>query len=146
MENYIEYLKSDHWKERRKAFRSKSCGRCFICEKKSGSMDVHHKTYSRNGKSILFDERDDELCLLCHDCHDKLHKYEIEGYLRESIGDVSKKERIRQEFQRRENLENNVVVIPAQKFREVFDRRGNKIKLKRKERKYQYKQYQGIFN
>ena len=116
MENYNDYLNSDEWKERRKAFKSKSCGRCFICERKSGSMEVHHKTYYRNGVSILHNEKDTDLALLCHTCHDKLHEYEIEGYLREDIDDKSKKEKIRAEFSRHKENEGKVTVIPYQRY------------------------------
>jgi len=147
MENYTEYLKSDHWKERRKAFRSKSCGRCFICEKKSSLMDVHHKTYYKNGESILFHETDGDLALLCHTCHDKLHKYDIEGYLREDIADNLKKEKINAEFSRREQIESRIVTIPPQRYREVYDRKGNKVNYKGKKIKTQLsRQYVGIFN
>jgi len=124
MENYIEYLKSDHWKERRKAFKSKSCGRCFICEKKSGSMDVHHKTYSRNGKSILFDERDDELCLLCHDCHFRMHKYSLDGYLRSNLPDAEKKKVIQDTFKRVEDKKSRTIYIPSYHYTKPKKKKG----------------------
>jgi len=139
MEDYKEYLNSEEWKKTRKAFKSKSCGRCFICERKSGSMEVHHKTYYRNGVSILHNEKDSDLALLCHTCHDRLHEYEIEGYLREDIADNLKKEKIRAEFLRREGIKGKITIIPSQRYREIYDRKGNKINFKRKEKtKYQY--------
>jgi len=68
---YQEYLKTDHWKElREKTLNNPYYGRpqeCFVCFA-TKSPHVHHLTYRRKGK-----ERDDDLLLLCNECHSRVH-------------------------------------------------------------------------
>lgn len=75
--DYKSYLQSNYWINRRKKFKNKTHNRCFICRSKS-NLQVHHKRYSVNGKSILFKEKHTDLRLLCRDCHSKIHKYNLE--------------------------------------------------------------------
>lgn len=133
MIDYKEYLNSDYWIKRRKEFKSRNCGRCFICEKKSVSVSVHHKYYYHNGVSILNHEKDEDLLLLCQDCHEKIHEYGLEPRLRQDIDDKTKKDIILKEFERRVKPEEKITIFPPQKSREVYDRKGNLINFKRKE-------------
>lgn len=71
--NYSEYLKSEYWRKRRAKFISKTWKRCFIC-RATKSLQVHHKRYYRNGKSILFNERHTDLRLICKSCHTFIHE------------------------------------------------------------------------
>lgn len=66
--SYEEYLSSLHWKETRSAALSKAGGKCCICNAES-DLNVHHKTYERLGA-----ERDDDLVVLCKQCHLIFHK------------------------------------------------------------------------
>lgn len=61
--SYEEYIKSDEWKIKR-AFALKRAGN--RCEKCGGKyrIEVHHNTYDR-----LFNERQEDLDVLCHKCH-----------------------------------------------------------------------------
>lgn len=71
--NYKDYLKSDYWKKRRLEFKSKTHLRCYLCRSKE-NLQVHHKRYTRNGKSILFKEKHTDFRLLCKQCHSAVHK------------------------------------------------------------------------
>ena len=64
---YSEYLKSDHWKETRLTILDRDGERCVICNSKD-RLEVHHRTYERLGEELP-----DDLCTLCHDCHDTFH-------------------------------------------------------------------------
>ena len=79
--NYKNYLKTEHWKEIRLKFKSKTWNRCYICRNKDDILDVHHKRYQRGGKSILFEEKHTDLRLLCRKCHTKIHKFGLEKIL-----------------------------------------------------------------
>lgn len=60
---YIEYLKSDAWNERRLARLQKAKYRCERCGERD-RLDVHHKTYKHLGNEPLSD-----LIALCQSCH-----------------------------------------------------------------------------
>lgn len=83
--NYNEYLKTKHWRETRNKFKSKTWNRCFICRNKDSVLDVHHKRYKRYGSSILFNEKHNDLRLLCRDCHIKIHRFCLEEILAKNI-------------------------------------------------------------
>lgn len=78
--NYKEYLQSDYWKQRRLKFISKTHHRCYLCRVKD-NLQVHHKRYKRNNKSILFNERHHDFRLLCGRCHNSLHKLGLMWHL-----------------------------------------------------------------
>ncbi len=61
------YLKSEHWKNLRKA-KKRVCPVCEICGAKR-KLDVHHKNY-RNIYDVLLED----LQVLCRRCHKKHHK------------------------------------------------------------------------
>jgi len=68
--NYKEYLKSPEWAEVKQRYRkSKLPQKCQVC-KTSENLQMHHKTYAR-----LYNERLTDLCWLCADCHDWVHRF-----------------------------------------------------------------------
>ena len=75
------YLRSRHWRETRKNKIKKHDYWCDCCSRiaKIGTiqqwrLDVHHRYYYRNGKSILWHERPEDLQVLCRTCHNKEHE------------------------------------------------------------------------
>lgn len=70
---YNQYLQTAHWKSKRlEKLEDKSV--CQIC-KSTSNINIHHKRYTYDGKSILFNERKEDLVTLCSSCHRLLHKY-----------------------------------------------------------------------
>ncbi len=66
---YAEYLRSQEWRKRRETIirqRGKKCERCGTG--RYTTVQVHHLTYERVGA-----ENDDDLVLLCRNCHRQLH-------------------------------------------------------------------------
>jgi len=64
-ENYHAYLKSEEWKEKRRAVIQRAEGCCENCGSYIGNRgEVHHNTYER-----LFEEESDDLTYVCADCH-----------------------------------------------------------------------------
>lgn len=66
-EEYLEYLKSEAWKVRRKWKLDQAGNRCQVCNA-GGELHVHHRTYERVGE-----ERDNDLTVLCEMCHTIFH-------------------------------------------------------------------------
>ena len=64
---YPEYLRTEHWQERRKAALERYEYACWKCDKRT-SLQVHHLTYDYRGM-----ESTEELMVLCADCHKKEH-------------------------------------------------------------------------
>jgi 5-methylcytosine-specific restriction endonuclease McrA len=64
---YQEYLKTDHWQEKRKQVLREAGYKCQLCNSKE-ILDVHHRTYERIGIEWLSD-----LIALCRTCHEKHH-------------------------------------------------------------------------
>lgn len=71
---YSSYLQTVHWQaKRREKLSDKNC--CQIC-KSSNNLHIHHKHYdTKEGKSIYFQERKEDLITLCGSCHSLWHKY-----------------------------------------------------------------------
>ncbi len=67
---YKEYLRTSHWKRRRAAKLRAADHRCQLCNNGSGILDVHHRTYERLGEEL-----DEDLTVLCRDCHSTFHKH-----------------------------------------------------------------------
>lgn len=67
MNNYKEYLNSEHWKSFSRKVKSERryCQNC--CKKHN--LNVHHKNYECLGK-----ETDKDVIILCGDCHFRFHK------------------------------------------------------------------------
>lgn len=71
--DYEKYLKSSHWKEKRKQkLRGgfKRTKRCYCCNQiQIGTIiHIHHVTYVRIGK-----EKNNDLQVLCEICHNRVH-------------------------------------------------------------------------
>ena len=64
---YIAYLRSDEWKEKRKEFLELANYQCQECGK-TKTLEVHHLNYSNVG-----DESDEDVEVLCADCHEDKH-------------------------------------------------------------------------
>jgi len=65
--SYDEYLRSEHWQEVRKATLAAANNRCQWCGSRV-ALHIHHKTYDNIGH-----EHDDDLLVVCRECHDKIH-------------------------------------------------------------------------
>lgn len=74
MSNYLQLLKDPRWQKRRLEILSKSEFRCIQCESEENTLHVHHTIY-RTGKTP-WDYADDELQVLCVECHGKRHESE----------------------------------------------------------------------
>lgn len=70
---YKEYLKTDHWRQRRIDIYRICDRKCQLCGKSLDLPDanVHHKTYDHVGNEL-----DSDLVLLCQECHKKVHGIE----------------------------------------------------------------------
>ena len=75
-DSYIEYLKSDDWRERRKVLIEEAGGLCSDCGEKG--TQLHHENYDNLGS----EELDVDVVLLCTDCHNERHgnKDDMKGY------------------------------------------------------------------
>lgn len=65
---YAEYLATPEWQDRRRASLALADGKCQLCGKSDGGVDVHHRTYDRRGCELPSD-----LTVLCRGCHEKHH-------------------------------------------------------------------------
>ncbi len=65
--DYSLYLKSNHWLDlRERLFTDRGC--CEVCES-THNLTLHHLRYTRKGVSILWNEQDGDLLVLCWKCH-----------------------------------------------------------------------------
>ena len=71
--SYDAYLKGDHWRERKAAYRASDRPQRCICGEYEG-LQLHHITYERLGAELL-----DDLRLLCAGCHTTVHILERRG-------------------------------------------------------------------
>lgn len=71
--NYDEYLKGPYWLNLRTEILAtrKLCEGCASVHR----LQLHHRYYYKNGKSVLYHERQhpDVLVVLCRDCHMTQH-------------------------------------------------------------------------
>ena len=72
---YIEYLKSDEWKEKRKYIMDMADWTCSKCGNKA--TQLHHISYDNLGD----EELDTDVIALCKDCHDEIHGKGDYGYV-----------------------------------------------------------------
>lgn len=70
--NYRDFLKTPYWDGVRnyKLKRAKYC--CELCGAK-GILHVHHKTYEHHGKEHIKSIANNDLIVLCKNCHEKFH-------------------------------------------------------------------------
>lgn len=66
---YSEYLRTAEWNRRRQVALKIADHKCMICSS-AEVLQVHHRTYERLGC-----EKQTDLLVLCHDCHDLFHRY-----------------------------------------------------------------------
>lgn len=66
--DYKDFLKTPEWDKTRKRMLRLAGYRCQLCNKTNTILNVHHKTYDRIGE-----EFDDDLIVLCKNCHKKFH-------------------------------------------------------------------------
>ena len=64
---YTEYLQTKHWKDIRKKALIRANHKCRMCGSKE-KLQVHHNTYNNLGN-----ERNEDLTVLCKECHEFLH-------------------------------------------------------------------------
>lgn len=69
---YDEYMKSDKWKRRKARLYAKRGHVCEMCGA-TWPLEVHHKDYTRLGHEI-----DDDLLIVCRDCHPKADAERVE--------------------------------------------------------------------
>ena len=72
-DSYDNFLASDWWKMKREAIFEAKGKKCEICGSKF-RVEIHHKTYQHLGN-----ERLDDVLVVCHSCHSKIHKKTQEG-------------------------------------------------------------------
>ena len=65
--DYQVYLQGEQWQAIRRRALARAKYKCLVCSSPF-HLHVHHKTYSNVG-----DELPDDLCVLCSDCHRKVH-------------------------------------------------------------------------
>lgn len=65
--DYKNYLKTKHWKDKRKDVLKRAKHKCQLCSSKD-TLHVHHNTYENIGK-----EKKEDLIVLCEKCHSKFH-------------------------------------------------------------------------
>ena len=73
-EEYIEYLKSAEWNERRKMFMEEADWICSECGAKA--TQLHHLSYDNLGE----EELDIDVVALCKECHEDIHDRSGEDY------------------------------------------------------------------
>jgi len=71
---YIEYLKSEDWKERRQELMEQAGWVCSECGEKA--TQLHHVNYNNIG----MEELEDDVIAICNDCHNKIHEKGEYGY------------------------------------------------------------------
>lgn len=70
---YKDYLETDHWKQLRKRKLRLSGYKCQICAS-TEDLNVHHNTYENRGC-----EKDEDLVVLCNECHKRHHNINSEN-------------------------------------------------------------------
>jgi len=67
-EEYLDYIKSDNWKNKKVKYYKKHTKICEACGS-TKDIHLHHKTYRR-----LREETSRDLVPLCSTCHDEVHR------------------------------------------------------------------------
>ena len=67
-DRYLSYLRTDDWKDKRRAVLFRDRGICQGCLKAEATQ-VHHRTYEHLYEELLF-----ELVSLCDSCHRRCHR------------------------------------------------------------------------
>jgi 5-methylcytosine-specific restriction endonuclease McrA len=77
-EQYMEYLKSDQWKEKRQAVLERDGNKCMLCGDSDTVLNAHHNSYDNVGDEPLGDLI--TLCCECHKHYHLLHAQDDRGY------------------------------------------------------------------
>lgn len=70
--SYSMYLRSPEWRTLCHQAQERDRGYCQVCRRRSRRMHVHHLSYRH-----IFEERLDELQLVCLACHKRIHGLEM---------------------------------------------------------------------
>tara|TARA_Y100000310_G_scaffold184952_1_gene185047 strand:- start:128 stop:520 length:393 start_codon:yes stop_codon:yes gene_type:complete len=73
-DKYREYLASPEWKAKRQDTFYKQGKVCRVCGNKKG-LQIHHRRYRHQGKSILGNELNANLLVICKRCHMLWHHF-----------------------------------------------------------------------
>lgn len=70
--SYSDFLKTEYWKGIRHYKLYNANYKCALCNSKE-KLNVHHKTYEHHGLEHIKKYADEDLIVLCNDCHEKFH-------------------------------------------------------------------------
>lgn len=70
--NYYDFLKTPYWDGIRKYKLYKANYKCSLCGNKD-NLNVHHRSYDRHGYEHLYKVANEDLIVLCKECHSKFH-------------------------------------------------------------------------
>jgi 5-methylcytosine-specific restriction endonuclease McrA len=70
---YRLYLRLPWWRRTRRLALARAGNRCQLCGAHR-ELQVHHRQYSRGGRSVLWRERPADLQVLCRRCHQSAHR------------------------------------------------------------------------
>lgn len=70
---YDEYIHSERWRKRCERVYKKRGRRCERCGRNDRPLQMHHKNYDRLGAEL-----DDDLLIVCKDCHPKADAERVE--------------------------------------------------------------------
>ena len=73
-DEYLEYLKSTDWKERRKELMEEANNVCSLCG--AIATQLHHINYDNLGE----EELEVDVIAVCNDCHKEIHGKGEYGY------------------------------------------------------------------
>lgn len=67
---YKQYMNSSEWRRKSNAAKARADYRCQLCNASPGmnKLHAHHRTYERLGHEL-----DNDLTVLCEDCHKLFH-------------------------------------------------------------------------
>lgn len=74
--NYVDYLQTERWHEKRRLVFRRSGGLCEGCGEAKATQ-VHHLTYDHLGNELLW-----ELAAVCKECHERVHENSIRNTAR----------------------------------------------------------------
>jgi len=67
--SYEHYLLSPEWRRKRQLVLKIYQNRCALCNSPN-NLEIHHRTYWKNGESQVGREKLSDLVCLCQECHD----------------------------------------------------------------------------
>ena len=77
---YDEFLNTEYWLIISQYLKFKRNFTCEDCGKKYsifGQLNIHHLTYDRHGREHLEEVQDEDLLVLCEQCHKNRHKHDL---------------------------------------------------------------------